>query len=215
MWKQKSDSCNSLTTVTLWMWNTHSSLFCFTSRLFATFCYWPVTLPAGGRRRQDGAMRAIKDQHRQRASLVSTDGAKVGQFPLPCKENGLGWKLVKEKVKEVHFFTFLVKKKGWKEGFWVKVVKVLVKEVHFSPLLVKVRDRLVKVLLKTFVRIRREGGGLLKRIRWSLPKKTGCHPCASPPWTYKQPTSATSIYRASYSLVVMSLCHHAVMSSCR
>ena len=35
----------------------------------------------------------------------------------------------------------------------VKVVKVLVKEVHFSPLLVKVRDSLVKVLLKTFVRI--------------------------------------------------------------
>ena len=28
-----------------------------------------------------------------------------------------------------------------------------------------VRDSLVKVLLKTFVRIRREGGGLLKRIR--------------------------------------------------
>ena len=99
------------------MWNTHSSLFCFTSRLFATLCYRPVTLPAGGRRRQDGAMRAIKDQHRQRASLVSTDGAKVGQFPLPCKENELGWKLVKEKVKEV----------------------------HFSPLLVKVRDSLVKV----------------------------------------------------------------------
>ena len=47
----------------------------------------------------------------------------------------------------------------------VKVVKVLVKEVHFSPLLVKVRDSLVKVLLKSFVRIRREGGGLLKRIR--------------------------------------------------
>uniref|UniRef100_UPI00402A2C3E hypothetical protein n=1 Tax=Prevotella sp. TaxID=59823 RepID=UPI00402A2C3E len=45
-------------------------------------------------------------------------------------------------------------------------------------------------------------------------KKTGC-PCASPHWTFKQPTSATSIYRASYCLVVMSLCHHAVMSSCR
>ena len=72
---------------------------------------------------------------------------------------------MKEKVKEVHFFTFLVKKKGGKEGFLVKVVKVLVKEVHFSPLLVKVRDSLVKVLLKTIVRIRREGGGLLKRIR--------------------------------------------------
>lgn len=37
----------------------------------------------------------------------------------------------------------------------VKVVKVLVKEVHFSPLLVKVRDSLVKVLVKTFVRIRK------------------------------------------------------------
>ena len=47
----------------------------------------------------------------------------------------------------------------------VKVVKVLVKEVHFFTLLVKVRESLVKVLLKTFVRIRREGGGLLKRIR--------------------------------------------------
>ena len=47
----------------------------------------------------------------------------------------------------------------------MKVVKVLVKEVHFSPLLVKVRDSLVKVLLESFVRIRREGGGLLKRIR--------------------------------------------------
>ena len=47
----------------------------------------------------------------------------------------------------------------------VKVVKVLVKEVHFSPLLVKVRDSLVKVLLESFVRIHREGGGLLKRIR--------------------------------------------------
>ena len=57
-------------------------------------------------------MRAIKDQHRQRASLGSTDGAKVGQFPLPCNENVRGGKLVKEKVKEVHFFTFLVKKKG-------------------------------------------------------------------------------------------------------
>ena len=72
---------------------------------------------------------------------------------------------MKEKVKEVHFFTILVKKKGWKGSFLVKVVKVLVKEVHFSPLLVKVRDSLVKVLLESFVRIHREGGGLLKRIR--------------------------------------------------
>ena len=46
------------------------------------------------------------------------------------------------------------------------------KKSTFSPLfgpfgesLVKVRESLVKVLLKTFVRIRREGGGLLKRIR--------------------------------------------------
>ena len=209
MWKQTSDSCNSLTTVTLWMWNTHSSLFCFTSRLFATFCYWPVTLPAGGRRRQDGAMRAIKDQHRQRASLVSTDGAKVGQFPLPCKENGLGWKLVKEKVKEVHFFTFLVKKKGWKGGFLVKVVKVLVKEVHFSPLLVKVRDSLVKVLVKTFVRIRREGGGLLKIIRWSLPKKQDATP--APPALDPQNSPPA---RHRFTGIIQSG-HYVIMSSCR
>ena len=182
------------------MWNTHSSLFLFYVAPFRDLLLLTCSLPAGGRRRQDGAMRSIKDQHRQRASLVSTDGAKVGQFPLPCKENGLGWKLVKEKVKEVHFFTFLVKKKGWKGGFLVKVVKVLVKEVHFSPLLVKVRDSLVKVLLESFV-----------RIRWSLPKKTGCHPCSSPHWTHKQPTSATSIYRASYSLVVMSSCRNVIM----
>ena len=152
-----------------------------------------------------------KNQHRQRTSLVSTDGAKVWESFLPDEILRVGWKLVKEKVKEVHFFTFLVKKKGWKGSFLVKVVKVLVKEVHFSPLLVKVRDSLVKVLLESFVRIRREGGGLLKRIRWSLPKKTGCHPCSSPHWTHKQPTSATSIYRASYSLVVMSSCRNVIM----
>ena len=35
-------------------------------------------------------MRAIKDQHRQRASLVSTDGAKVGESFNAAKENGLG-----------------------------------------------------------------------------------------------------------------------------
>ena len=57
-------------------------------------------------------MRAIKDQHRQRASLVSTDGAKVWESFVPDEILRVGCKLVKEKVKEVHFFTFLVKKKG-------------------------------------------------------------------------------------------------------
>ena len=42
-------------------------------------------------------------------------------------------------------------------------------------------------------------------------KKTGCHPCSFPHWTHKQPTSATSIYRASYSLVVMSSCRNVIM----
>ena len=161
------------------------------SRLFATFCYWPVTLPAGGRRRRDGAMRAIKD-------LCTVSGPRWSQLTvqrygiLSCPTN------------------------FWGSGeSWRKKKR---KKSTFSPLfgpfgesLVKVRESLVKVLLKTFVRIRRKGGGLLKRIRWSLPQKTGCHPCASPHWTHKQPTSATSIFRASYSLVIMSSCRNVIM----
>lgn len=168
------------------MWNTHSSLFCFTSRLFATYCYWPVTLPAGGRRRQDGAMRAIKDQHRQRASLVSTDGAKVGESFNAAKENGLGWKEVKEKVKVRPFFTPF-----W--PFWWKLVKVWWK---FGENLCENSPR---------------GWWTFEENSLKFAKKTGCHPCASPPWTHKQPASATSIYRASYSLVIMSSCRYVIM----
>ena len=62
----------------------------FTSRLFATLLFLNCYFASWRRKRRDGALRAIKDQHRQRASLVSTDGAKVGQFPLPYKEYGLG-----------------------------------------------------------------------------------------------------------------------------
>lgn len=50
-------------------------------------------------------MRAIKDQHRQRASLVSTDGAKVWETFVPDEFLRVGGKLEKEKEKEVHFFT--------------------------------------------------------------------------------------------------------------
>ena len=46
-------------------------------------------------------MRAIKDQHRQRASLVSTDGAKVWETFVPDEFLRVGGKL----EKEVHFFT--------------------------------------------------------------------------------------------------------------
>ena len=58
-------------------------------------------------------MRAIKDQHRQRASLVSTDGAKVWDSFVPDEFLRVGGKLEKEKEKEVHFFTPF-----W--GFWRK-----------------------------------------------------------------------------------------------
>ncbi len=188
MWKQTSDSCNRLTTVTLWMWNTHSSLFCFTSRLFATLCYRPVTLPAGGRRRQDGAMRAIKDQHRQRASLVSTDGAKVGESFNAAKENGLGWKEVKEKVKVSPFFTPF-----W--PFWWK----------FGESWWKFGESLVK----TFVRIRQEGGGLLKRVHWSLPKKqdaTPAPPALDPQTAHQRDIDSQGIIQSG---------HYVIMSSCR
>ena len=93
-------------------------------------------------------MRAIKDQHRQRASLVSTDGAKVWDSFVPDEFLRVGGKLEKVLGKEVHFFT----------PFWALWRK-------FGESLEKVRESLVKVLVKTFVRIRREGGGLLKRIR--------------------------------------------------
>ena len=194
MWKQKSDSCNSLTTVTLWMWNTHSSLFCFTSRLFATLCYRPVTLPAGGRRRRDGAMRAIKTSTVSGPRCSQLTVQRYGKLSCPTNFWGSGESWRKKKRKKSTFSPLFG---------------------SFGESLGKVRESLVKVLLKTFVRIRRKGGGLLKRIRWSLPQKTGCHPCASRLGSTKQPTSATSIYRASYSLLIMSLCHHAVMSSCR
>ena len=173
------------------MWNTHSSLSCFTSRLFATLCYWPVTLPAGGRRRRDGAMRAIKD-------LCTVSGPRWSQLTvqrygkLSCPTNfwGSGESWRKKKRKKSTFSPLFG---------------------SFGESLGKVRESLVKVLLKTFVRIRRKGGGLLKRIRWSLPQKTRCHPCASRLGSTKQPTSATSIYRASYSLVVMSSCRNVIM----
>ena len=50
-------------------------------------------------------MRAIKDQHRQRASLVSTDGAKVWDSFVPDEFLRVGGKLEKVLGKEVHFFT--------------------------------------------------------------------------------------------------------------
>ena len=171
------------------MWNTHSSLFCFTSRLFATFCYWPVTLPAGGRRRRDGAMRAIKD-------LCTVSGPRWSQLTvqrygkLSCPTN------------------------FWGSGeSWRKKKR---KKSTFSPLfgpfgesLVKVRESLVKVLLKTFVRIRREGGGLLKRIRWSLPKKQDATP--APPALDPQNSPPA---RHRFTGIIQSG-HYVIMSSCR
>ena len=59
----------------------------------------------GGTAGRDGAMVALKNQHRQRTSLVSTDGAKVWESFLPDEFLRVGGKLVKEKEKEVHFFT--------------------------------------------------------------------------------------------------------------
>ena len=50
-------------------------------------------------------MRAIKDQHRQRASLLSTDGAKVWESFVPDEILRVGGKLEKVLGKEVHFFT--------------------------------------------------------------------------------------------------------------
>ena len=180
------------------MWNTHSSLFCFTSRLFATFCYWPVTLPAGGRRRQDGAMRAIKD-------LCTDSGPRWSQLTvqrygiLSCPTNfwgsGESWR------------KFWGKKSTFSPLFW-----------PFGESLVKVRESLVKVLVKTFVRIRREGGGLLKRIRWSLPKKNRmlplCLPALDPQNSPPARHRFTGIIQSGH-YVIMSSCHHAVMSSCR
>ena len=171
------------------MWNTLSSLFCFTSRLFATLCYWPVTLPAGGHRRRDGAMRAIKTSTVSGPRWSQLTVQRYGKLSCPTNFWGSGESWRKKKRKKSTFSPLFG---------------------SFGESLGKVRESLVKVLLKTFVRIRRKGGGLLKRIRWSLPKKTGC-PCASPHWTFKQPTSATSIYRASYSLVVMSSCRNVIM----
>ena len=49
-------------------------------------------------------MRAIKNQHRQRASLVSTDGAKVWESFVPDEFLRVGGKLEKVLGKEVHFF---------------------------------------------------------------------------------------------------------------
>ena len=66
-------------------------------------------------------MRAIKDQHRQRASLVSTDGAKVWESFVPDEFLRVGGKLEKVLGKEVHFFhPFL----GPLEKVWGKLEKV-------------------------------------------------------------------------------------------
>ena len=195
MWKQTSDSCNSLTTVRPCECEIRLVLFFVLRRAFSRpFCYWPVTLPAGGRRRQDGAMRAIKTSTVSGPRWSQLTVQRYGTLSCPTNFWGSGESWRKKKRKKSTFSPLFG---------------------SFGESLGKVRESLVKVLLKTFVRIRRKGGGLLKRIRWSLPQKTGCHPCASRLGSTKQPTSATSIYRASYSLVVMSLCHHAVMSSCR
>ena len=83
--------------------HTHNARF--TSRLFATLlflnCYFASWRAQEARRRNEG----YKDQHRQRASLVSTDGAKVWETFVPDEFLRVGGKLEKEKEKEVHFFT--------------------------------------------------------------------------------------------------------------
>ena len=64
-------------------------------------CYFASWRAQEARRRYEG----YKDQHRQRASLVSTDGAKVWDSFVPDEFLRVGGKLEKEKEKEVHFFT--------------------------------------------------------------------------------------------------------------
>ena len=187
MWKQKSDSCNSLTTVTLWMWNTHSSLFCFTSRLFATLCYRPVTLPAGGRRRRDGAMRAIKTSTVSGPRWSQLTVQRYGKLSCPTNFWGSGESWRKKKRKKSTFSPLFG---------------------SFGESLGKVRESLVKVLLKTFVRIRRKGGGLLKRIRWSLPQKQDATP--APPALDPQ-NSPPARHRFTGHHTVWSLCHYAIM----
>ena len=61
--------------------HTHNARF--TSRLFATLLFLNCYFASWRRKRRDGAMRAIKNQHRQWASLVSTDGAKVWESFVP------------------------------------------------------------------------------------------------------------------------------------
>ena len=169
------------------MWNTHSSLFLFYVAPFRDplllTCYFASWRAQEARRRYEG----YKDQHRQRASLVSTDGAKVGESFNAAKENGLGWKEVKEKVKVRPFFTPF-----W--PFWWK----------FGESWWKFGESLVK----TFVRIRREGGGLLKRIRWSLPKKQDATP--APP-RLGPTNSPPARHRFTGPYTVWSSCHHVIM----
>ena len=175
------------------MWNTHSSLFCFTSRLFATFCYRPVTLPAGGRRRQDGAMRAIKTSTVSGPRWSQLTVQRYGNLSCPTNFWGSGESWRKKKRKKSTFSPLFG---------------------PFGESLGKVRESLVKVLLKSFVRIRREGGGLLKRIRWSLPKNRTSLlrlPALDPQTAHLRNIDL----QGSCSLIVMSLCHHALMSSCR
>ena len=84
--------------------HTHNARF--TSRLFATLlllnCYFASWRAQEARRRYEGYKRPL---HRQRASLVSTDGAKVWETFVPDEFLRVGGKLEKEKEKEVHFFT--------------------------------------------------------------------------------------------------------------
>ena len=106
------------------MWNTHSSLFCFTSRLFTTLCYWPVTLPAGGRRRQDGAMRAIKTSTASGPRWSQLTVQRYGKLSCPTNFWGSGESWRKKKRKKSTFSPLFGAFGESLEKVWWKLEKV-------------------------------------------------------------------------------------------
>ena len=137
-------------------------------------------------------MRAIKDQHRQRASLVSTDGAKVWETFVPDEFLRVGGKLEKEKEKEVHFFT----------PFWVLWRKFGESQRKFG-----------ESFAENFCENSPKGWWAFEENSLKFAPKNRMPPLRLPPWIHKtahqRDIDLQGIIQSGH-YVIMPLCHHAV-----
>ena len=123
---------------------------------------------------------------------------------------GSGESWWKKKWKKSTFSPFWWRKRGERGAFWWKWWKFWWKKSTFHPFWWKLETVWWKFCWNLLWEFAERVVGFWREFA-EVCQKTGCHPCASPHWTHKQPTSATSIYRASYSLVVMSSCRNVIM----